>query len=100
MLYKTVSLAFCASTVSGFSPAMPSKIASSRVARVSDIEMAKKSVGDLTEADLKGKKVLVRCDLNVPLDGKTITDGARPHHRSNRLHRAQPHTRSATHSAD
>jgi hypothetical protein len=37
-------------------------------------------VGDLTEADLKGKKVLVRCDLNVPLDGKTITDGtaARP----------------------
>ena len=77
MLYKTVSLAFCASTVSGFSPAMPSKIASSRVARVSDIEMAKKSVGDLTEADLKGKKVLVRCDLNVPLDGKTITDDTR-----------------------
>ena len=35
-------------------------------------------VGDLTEADLKGKKVLVRCDLNVPLDGKTITDGAPP----------------------
>merc|ERR1719324_1540309 len=39
--------------------------------------MAKKSVGDLTEADLKGKKVLVRCDLNVPLDGKTITDDTR-----------------------
>merc|ERR1711988_280369 len=26
---------------------------------------------------LKGKKVLVRCDLNVPLDGKTITDDTR-----------------------
>merc|ERR1711904_443949 len=39
--------------------------------------MAKKSVGDLTEADLKGKKVLVRCDLNVPLDGKTISDDTR-----------------------
>merc|ERR1719476_1103900 len=41
------------------------------------VEMAKKSVGDLTEADLKGKRVLVRCDLNVPLDGKTITDDTR-----------------------
>merc|ERR1712127_427131 len=38
---------------------------------------AKKSVGDLSEADLKGKRVLVRCDLNVPLDGKTITDDTR-----------------------
>jgi len=37
----------------------------------------KKSVDDLTEADLKGKKVLVRCDLNVPLDGKKITDDTR-----------------------
>merc|ERR1712151_704626 len=35
------------------------------------------SVGDLTEDDLKGKKVLVRCDLNVPLDGKTISDDTR-----------------------
>merc|ERR1712106_93578 len=41
------------------------------------VEMAKKSVGDLKEADLKGKRVLVRCDLNVPLDGKTITDDTR-----------------------
>lgn len=38
---------------------------------------AKKSIEDLSEADLKGKKVLVRCDLNVPLDGKTITDDTR-----------------------
>lgn len=35
---------------------------------------AKKSVTDLPEAFLRGKKVLIRCDLNVPLDGKTITD--------------------------
>ncbi|KAE8704267.1 Phosphoglycerate kinase, cytosolic [Hibiscus syriacus] len=28
----------------------------------------KKSVGDLKEADLKGKKVFVRVDLNIPLD--------------------------------
>ncbi|CAM9689510.1 unnamed protein product [Ectocarpus sp. 12 AP-2014] len=37
----------------------------------------KKSVGDLTSEDLKGKRVLVRCDLNVPLDGSTITDDTR-----------------------
>ncbi|KAL3903190.1 MAG: hypothetical protein SGPRY_011775, partial [Prymnesium sp.] len=47
------------------------------MSRVSTVEMAKKSVGDLAEADLKGKRVLVRCDLNVPLDGKTITDDTR-----------------------
>merc|ERR1712060_496925 len=41
------------------------------------VEMVKKSVGDLTGDDLKGKTVLVRCDLNVPLDGKTITDDTR-----------------------
>merc|ERR1712157_161689 len=39
--------------------------------------MGKKSVSDLQESDLKGKRVLVRCDLNVPLDGKTITDDTR-----------------------
>merc|ERR1719502_1924042 len=39
--------------------------------------MVKKSVSSLTEDDLKGKRVLVRCDLNVPLDGKTITDDTR-----------------------
>lgn len=37
----------------------------------------KLSVGDLSDADLKGKKVLVRCDLNVPLNGKEITDDTR-----------------------
>jgi len=60
-----------------FTPAVSSKMAMSKMARSSVVEMAKKSVGDLTEADLKGKKVLVRCDLNVPLDGKTITDDTR-----------------------
>ncbi|XXG65699.1 hypothetical protein AAC387_Pa05g3327 [Persea americana] len=30
--------------------------------------MPKRSVGDLTTADLKGKKVFLRADLNVPLD--------------------------------
>lgn len=35
------------------------------------------SIEDLTEEQLKGKRVLVRCDVNVPLDGKTITDDTR-----------------------
>lgn len=40
--------------------------------------MAKKSVGDLTASDLKGKKVFVRADLNVPLDdNQNITDDTR-----------------------
>lgn len=40
--------------------------------------MAKKSVGDLTAADLKGKNVFVRADLNVPLDeNQNITDDTR-----------------------
>jgi len=38
---------------------------------------AKKSISDLADDELKGKKVLIRCDVNVPLDGKTITDDTR-----------------------
>jgi len=38
---------------------------------------AKKSIKDLSDDELKGKKVLVRCDVNVPLDGKKITDDTR-----------------------
>jgi phosphoglycerate kinase len=34
-----------------------------------------KSVSDL--GDLRGKRVLIRCDFNVPLDGATITDDGR-----------------------
>ncbi len=34
-----------------------------------------KTISDL--GDLRGKRVLVRSDLNVPLDGKTITDDGR-----------------------
>ncbi|KAL8166567.1 hypothetical protein V2J09_008066 [Rumex salicifolius] len=42
------------------------------------VSMAKKSVGDLAAADLKGKKVFVRADLNVPLDdSQNITDDTR-----------------------
>lgn len=37
----------------------------------------KKSIEDLSDSELKGKKVLIRCDVNVPLDGKTITDDTR-----------------------
>jgi phosphoglycerate kinase len=42
------------------------------------VEAAKKSVGDLSKADLEGKTVLVRADLNVPLDkSQNITDDTR-----------------------
>ncbi|KAI4385744.1 hypothetical protein MLD38_003737 [Melastoma candidum] len=42
------------------------------------ISMVKKSGGDLTTADLKGKKVFVRANLNVPLDNsQNITDNTR-----------------------
>lgn len=40
--------------------------------------MRKKSVGDLTAADLKGQRAFVRVDLNVPLDdNQNITDDTR-----------------------
>merc|ERR1719426_651198 len=79
MLYKTVALAFVAQTATGFSPAMPTKIASSRVARASDIEMAKMSVGDLTAADLKGKKVTddTRIRASVPTVKYLVDAGAK-----------------------
>jgi phosphoglycerate kinase len=42
------------------------------------VQAVKKSVGDLTKADLEGKRVFVRADLNVPLDKEQkITDDTR-----------------------
>jgi phosphoglycerate kinase len=66
-------LALLSSTASAF---VPSPAFRTAVPSVFELE-AKKSVEDLSDDELKGKKVLIRCDLNVPLDGKTITDDTR-----------------------
>merc|ERR1712232_1416594 len=48
------------------------------VAALDEAVEVKKSVEDLSEAELKGKKVLIRCDLNVPLNSSLeITDETR-----------------------
>mmetsp|Transcript_18107 Transcript_18107/g.44737 ORF Transcript_18107/g.44737 Transcript_18107/m.44737 type:complete len:439 (+) Transcript_18107:60-1376(+) len=61
-------------TTSAFAPAH----SFGRVAAPSLVELdAKKSIEDLSDEELKGKKVLIRCDVNVPLDGKKITDDTR-----------------------
>jgi phosphoglycerate kinase len=39
--------------------------------------MAVSTLKDLLDAGVEGRKILVRCDLNVPLDGNTITDAGR-----------------------
>jgi len=54
---------------SAFIPSGPTARPVSRTpaTRAPATEMRKKSVSDLTKADLEGKNVLVRCDLNVPL---------------------------------
>jgi len=64
--------------VSAFAPNTPSFAIRNTFAPASLVELeAKKSISDLADSELKGKKVLVRCDVNVPLDGKTITDDTR-----------------------
>jgi phosphoglycerate kinase len=67
-------LATSAST-SAFAPAHTFGVRNA-VPSVFELE-AKKSIEDLSDAELKGKKVLIRCDVNVPLDGKKITDDTR-----------------------
>ncbi|KAG8462913.1 hypothetical protein KFE25_001686 [Diacronema lutheri] len=80
-MYRALVLALVAASAAAYRMPSSRLSAASRVyaskARCADIQMVKKSVGDLTDAELKGKRVLVRCDLNVPLDGKKITDDTR-----------------------
>jgi phosphoglycerate kinase len=65
-------------TISAFVPTGPAVSVRIAAPSANFFELdAKKSIEDLTSAELKGKKVLVRCDVNVPLDGKTITDDTR-----------------------
>mmetsp|Transcript_27195 Transcript_27195/g.32160 ORF Transcript_27195/g.32160 Transcript_27195/m.32160 type:complete len:441 (-) Transcript_27195:211-1533(-) len=74
---SAVILALTATNAAAFAPASSFGVRQA-VAPESLIELeAKKSISDLSDAELKGKRVLVRCDVNVPLDGKTITDDTR-----------------------
>jgi len=73
----TVALTLLSAFSTG-SAFVPSPAFRNQLAIPSSFELeAKKSVEDLSDEELKGKKVLIRCDLNVPLDGKTITDDTR-----------------------
>lgn len=77
--------AVCGAAASSFVAAPVRRQAVAPVARATRVTptaaaataMSKKSIKDLSSADLAGKRVLVRCDLNVPLDGKTISDDTR-----------------------
>jgi len=75
-LLLALLVAACALTTSAFTHNFKGVARRSLISK-HELEMVKKSVGDLSEAQLKGKKVLVRCDLNVPLNGKVITDDTR-----------------------
>jgi phosphoglycerate kinase len=70
-----LALAFAA-PVQAFAPASTFGVRQTFAPSAFELE-AKKSIEDLSDEELKGKKVLVRCDVNVPLDGKTITDDTR-----------------------
>ena len=68
---KAVILALALSCAGAFAPV-------NKAAVRAPVELeAKKSVADLSEADLKGKKVLIRCDLNVPIKEGVIGDDTR-----------------------
>ena len=41
--------------------------------------MPASTLNDLLEAGVAGRTVLIRSDLNVPLDGDTVTDDGRIH---------------------
>lgn len=57
---------------------MPHRTILPLLSQVVVVQAVKKSVGDLTKADLEGKRVFVRADLNVPLDKElNITDDTR-----------------------
>jgi len=74
---SAVVLALTASNASAFAPS-PSFGVQQGIAQQSVFELeAKKSISDLSDDELKGKRVLIRCDVNVPLDGKKITDDTR-----------------------
>merc|ERR1712238_295498 len=73
---SVIALSF--TQVSAFAPTTPSFAIRNNFAPVSLVELeAKKSISDLADSEIKGKKILIRCDVNVPLDGKTITDDTR-----------------------
>ena len=68
---KAVILALALSCAGAFAPV-------NKAAVRAPVELeAKPSVADLSEADLKGKKVLIRCDLNVPIKEGVIGDDTR-----------------------
>jgi len=70
-----LTLLACAASSSAFVPAS-FNVRQAAAPSVFELE-AKKSIEDLSDDEIKGKKILIRCDVNVPLDGKTITDDTR-----------------------
>jgi len=72
-MFRFASLLVAVLTVSdAFQPASYSVRSTTR-----SLEMGKRSVGDLTEKDLRGKRVFVRADFNVPIEKGVITDDTR-----------------------